>query len=74
MEMRLYIMTKVTKDMTIGEVLKINPAYGETLMSFGMGCIGCPASLAETVEEAAMVHGIDVNALIETLNSEAVEK
>lgn len=75
MEMRLYIMAnKVTKDMTIGEVLKINPAYAETLMGFGMGCIGCPASLAETIEEAAMVHGVDVNGLIEALNSETVQQ
>lgn len=65
---------KVTKDMTIREVLQINPDYGETLMSFGMGCIGCPASLAETIEEAAMVHGIDVNGLIEALNKETAQE
>lgn len=73
--MGLYIMAnKVTKDMTIGEVLKINPIYGETLMSFGMGCIGCPASLAETIEEAAMVHGIDVKELVKALNAETIQQ
>ncbi|MBP2033646.1 hybrid cluster-associated redox disulfide protein [Clostridium algifaecis] len=65
-------MAKVSKDMTIGEVIRINPAYAETLMNFGMGCIGCPSSLGETVEEAAMVHGINVDELIKALNSEPV--
>ena len=49
-------------------ILIISLKYSETLMNFGMGCIGCPASLAETVEEAAKVHGIDVNSLVKALN------
>ncbi|ADK16590.1 MULTISPECIES: DUF1858 domain-containing protein [Clostridium] len=61
-------MAKISKDTTIGEIVKMKPAYAETLMNFGMGCIGCPASLAETVEEAAAVHGIDVNSLVKALN------
>ncbi|MEY8001461.1 DUF1858 domain-containing protein [Clostridium sp. JNZ X4-2] len=61
-------MAKITKDMTIGDVVKINPTYAEILMDFGMGCIGCPASLAETVEEAAMVHGVNVKKLVKALN------
>ncbi|MBA5851242.1 DUF1858 domain-containing protein [Clostridium sp. cel8] len=65
---------KVTKDMTIREVLQINEAYAETLMSFGMGCIGCPASLGESIEEAATVHGINVDELVEALNAETVEE
>lgn len=58
----------VTKDTIIGEILKDKPEAIGTLMSFGMGCIMCPASQMESLEEAAMVHGIDVDALITAIN------
>lgn len=58
----------ITKEMTIGEVLRVNPQAARILMSFGMGCIGCPSSQAETIEEAAMVHGIKIGQLLEALN------
>ena len=58
----------ITKDMTIGEVIKINESKAEVLMSFGMGCIGCPSAQAETIEEAAYVHGIKLEELLEALN------
>lgn len=59
---------KITKDMTIGEVIETNPEAARILMSFGMGCIGCPASQAETLEEASQVHGMDIDKLLEALN------
>ena len=55
-------MTGVTKDMTIGEILRANPEVAPVLLDAGMHCLGCPASQGETLEEAAMVHGIDVDA------------
>ena len=58
----------ITKEMTIGEVIKANPDKAEVLMSFGMGCVGCPSAQAETIEEAAMVHGLNLDELIEALN------
>ena len=58
----------ITKDMTIGEVIKINVSKAEVLMSFGMGCVGCPSAQAETIEEAAYVHGIKLEELLEALN------
>lgn len=61
---------KFTKDMTIGEILRMDMSKAEVLMSFGMGCVGCPSSQGETLEEAAMVHGMDINALLEALNKE----
>ncbi|MGH4137518.1 DUF1858 domain-containing protein [Clostridium sp.] len=60
---------KITKDMTIGEVVRSNPDSVEILMNFGMGCVGCPSAQAETIEEAAMVHGLDVEALMTALNA-----
>lgn len=59
---------KITKDMLIADILRINPNAAGILMASGMGCLGCPSSQAESLEQAAAVHGIDVNELIEKLN------
>lgn len=68
--------TKITKDMTIGEILRINENMAGVLMAGGMGCVGCPSAQAESLEEAAMVHGIDPDLLLARLNAflEALEK
>lgn len=57
-------MTGITKDMTIGEIIRINADIVPVLLDAGMHCIGCPSAQGETLEEAAMVHGIDVDALM----------
>ena len=57
-----------SKDMTIGEVLRKNPNLEEVFMGFGMHCVSCPVSQMETVEEAAQVHGVDVDFLLKKLN------
>ena len=62
-------MAQVTKDMTIGEILRTNPQIAPILMDAGMHCLGCPASQGETVEEAAMVHGIDADDLVNQMNA-----
>lgn len=59
---------KFTADMRIGEVLNINPDAAGVLMEIGMHCLGCPSSQMETIGEAAMVHGLDVNVLLDKLN------
>jgi len=59
----------ITKDMTIGKVVSEFPNAVRALMGFGMGCIGCPSAQSETLEEAAGVHGIDVDTLLKTLNA-----
>lgn len=58
----------VTRDMIIRDVLRENPNAAEILMSFGLGCIGCPSAQMESLEEAAAVHGINVDNLVEALN------
>ncbi len=60
---------KIEKTTKIGELLEQAPEKAELLLEAGMHCLGCPASQAETLEEACMVHGIDVDELIEKLNS-----
>ena len=61
----------ITKDMTIGEIIKKDSTRAEVLMAFGMGCVGCPSAQAETLEEAAEVHGLNLEALLEALNNRA---
>ena len=61
---------KFNKDTKIGEILEKDPDKVEILIQAGMHCIGCPASQGETLEEACMIHGIDVNDVVEELNKE----
>ena len=58
----------VTKTTQIGEVLCMNPNVKEVLMGFGLHCFGCPMSQMETLEEAAGVHGVDPDLLVEKVN------
>ena len=44
------------------------PEKIEVLASAGMGCVGCPSAQMETVEEAALVHGLDIEELLAKLN------
>ncbi|MGN0502954.1 MAG: DUF1858 domain-containing protein [Ruminococcus sp.] len=58
----------ITKNSIIGDVLDKHPETAELFFSIGMHCLGCPASRGETIEEACMVHGADIDALIDSLN------
>ena len=62
-------MAKITKDTMISEIMRLDPGLAPILMSAGMHCLGCPASQAETLEQAAMVHSVDVNELVDRLNA-----
>ena len=57
-----------TKDSTLGEVLMKKPEAQVILMGFGMHCFGCPVTQFETLEEAAMVHGVELKLLLKKLN------
>lgn len=59
---------KVTKDMTIADVLKQNPNTARVLMKHGMHCLGCATATGETIAQAAMVHGINLETLVKELN------
>ena len=58
----------IDKNTKIGELLEMAPEKADILLEAGMHCLGCPASQEETLEEACMVHGIDVDELLEELN------
>jgi len=62
-------MAKITKDMTITEILNMDTNVAPIFFEAGMHCLGCPASSGESVEQAALVHGIDVDKLVERLNN-----
>lgn len=59
----------VTKEMTIGELLMTNPNVAPILMEVGMHCLGCPSAQAESLADAAMVHGLDADLLVEKINA-----
>lgn len=54
--------------MIIGEVMQKNPKAAEILMKQGMHCLGCPSSQMESLEEACMVHGLNIEQVLEELN------
>ena len=62
-------MALVTKVTMIGELLQIDENVAPILLNIGMHCLGCPSSQMETIEQAAMVHGIDPTALVEEINN-----
>ena len=62
-------MGKVNKTTMIGELLQIDADVSPILLNIGMHCLGCPSSQMETIEEAAMVHGVDADDLVEEINT-----
>ena len=65
---------EITKDMSIGDVLKIDRSTADILTGFGMHCFGCPYSLMESLEDACQVHGANVDELVDQLNAFLAEK
>lgn len=59
---------KITKDMSIIEVVQEYPDTAMVFMYAGMGCLGCAAARFENIEQGAAAHGIDVDALVDALN------
>ena len=62
-------MIEITKDTIIGDILDIAPQTAPIFFSIGMHCLGCPSSRGETVEQACMVHGVEVEELLAKINA-----
>ena len=62
-------MARVTKDTMIGDLLQIDQNVAPLLLNIGMHCLGCPSSQMETIEEAAMVHGLDPDDPVVEINT-----
>ena len=67
-------MAQVTGDTMIGELLQIDENIAPILLNIGMHCLGCPSAQMETLGEAAMVHGIDADLLVEKINAARAAK
>ena len=67
-------MAQITKDMIIADIIQVDMDLVPVLMSSGMHCIGCPSAQGESLEEAAMVHGIDPDQLVNVLNEYLANK
>ena len=61
-------MTQITKDTVIADILDIAPESIPLFRSIGMNCLGCAMSSGETLGQACMVHGVDPDSFLETLN------
>ena len=62
-------MARVTKDMIIADILEVDSGIGQILRNAGMNCVGCPGASGEVLGDAAPGHGVDVDALIEEINT-----
>ena len=60
---------QVSKDTMIGQLLMMDQDVAPILLGIGMHCLGCPSSQMETLEMAAMVHGMDIDNLMEKISA-----
>ncbi len=60
---------KVTKEMSIVEIVQNHPKSLEVFAKYGMGCIGCAAARFETLEAGAKVHGVDPQVMVDEINA-----
>ena len=61
-------MNNLTKDMLIKDALEVDRELAIVLMNHGMHCVGCPSAASETIEQAAIVHGLDPDELLEEMH------
>jgi hybrid cluster-associated redox disulfide protein len=67
-------MSKITTDMIISEVLRIDRGTAPIFLNNGMHCLGCPSSSGESIEDACAIHGIDAQKLVKELNDYLAKK
>jgi len=67
-------MASISKDMIIGDIIAIDRGVIPYLMEAGMHCVGCLSAQGETLEEAGIVHGMQVDQLVEDINKYLASK
>ncbi|MCI5592091.1 MAG: DUF1858 domain-containing protein [Oscillospiraceae bacterium] len=60
---------RVTKDMLIGDILDADRETAQFFFEMGMHCLGCPSARGESLEMACAVHGVDVDEMVEEINT-----
>ena len=63
----------VNEKTLVGEVVSAYPETAEVLFGIGMHCFGCPASQAESLEDAAAVHGMNSKMVVDAVNQKIKE-
>ena len=67
-------MTEITKDTLIGDILDADRGTAKYFLEMGMHCLGCPSARGESIEQACMVHGVDVKSLVDEINDYLASK
>lgn len=67
-------MTEITKDTLIGDILDADRGTAKYFLEMGMHCLGCPSARGESIEQACMVHGVDINSLVDEINDYLASK
>lgn len=67
-------MTEITKDTLMGDILDADRGTAKYFLEMGMHCLGCPSARGESIEQACMVHGVDVNSLVDEINDYLASK
>lgn len=67
-DMKLFFGNSITSDMLIGDILREYPKSAPILMECGMHCLGCPSSQMESLNDACMVHGLNVDEVVKVMN------
>jgi len=55
--------------MSIFEALTKHPEARQVFINHGMHCLDCMGATAESIEEGARMHGINLEALLKELNA-----
>jgi hybrid cluster-associated redox disulfide protein len=62
---------KITKDMTLGDIIQKKPQSALIMMEYGLHCIGCHVATWETLEQGSLAHGLDdkqIDEMVEKIN------
>lgn len=59
---------EITKQTKMGEMIEFDRGIAVVLMEAGMHCVGCPASIGESLEEACEVHGLNADEVLKNIN------
>lgn len=59
----------ITKEMLIGDIMRLDSGLAPVLMEIGMHCLGCPSSQRESLADACMVHGVNADEVAAKLNA-----
>lgn len=65
---------EITKNSIMGDMLEFDRGIGVVLMEAGMHCVGCPASIGETLDEACQVHGLDADEVLANIKNYLANK